>query len=205
MSLYDDLGVPEDADEATIKKAFRSKAQQAHPDKGGNAEKFGELVRAYEVLSDPERRKTYDETGQTQGLPPVDVMAQEQLCQFFLEALNRCDDPATAKLLASVEKEVRQGIASWEEAIALTKRQLKKLDKGRKRLKKKGGKEGFLHRALDESAKRGKAALVQAEHNLQVGKRMLELLKDWEYESEERQAQAQSLFYQDAFRSGFNT
>lgn len=61
---YKILGVPRDADEAAIKKAFRKLAKQYHPDtNNGNAEaekKFTEINEAYSVLGDEEKRKEYD-------------------------------------------------------------------------------------------------------------------------------------------------
>lgn len=47
-----------------IKKAFRKAALQHHPDRGGNADKFKEINKAYEVLSDPQKRALYDEGGE---------------------------------------------------------------------------------------------------------------------------------------------
>jgi curved DNA-binding protein CbpA len=63
-SLYEILGVKVDATDAQIKRAFRKRAKRAHPDMGGDPEKFREINHAYEVLSDPERRQRYNETGQ---------------------------------------------------------------------------------------------------------------------------------------------
>ena len=63
---YDVLGVPRDADDAEIKRAFRKLAQQHHPDvdKGDGAEeRFKELNEAYRVLSDRQRRSAYDMFG----------------------------------------------------------------------------------------------------------------------------------------------
>ncbi|WVQ83932.1 hypothetical protein IAT38_006076 [Cryptococcus sp. DSM 104549] len=57
---YKVLGVPRDADERTIKKAFRKAAKVAHPDVGGSEEKMAALNEAYEVLSDSELRARYD-------------------------------------------------------------------------------------------------------------------------------------------------
>ncbi|WVQ68839.1 uncharacterized protein L199_007048 [Kwoniella botswanensis] len=57
---YKVLGVPRDADERTIKKAFRKAAKIAHPDVGGSEEKMAALNEAYEVLSDPELKARYD-------------------------------------------------------------------------------------------------------------------------------------------------
>lgn len=60
---YDILGVPRDADSAAIKVAYRRQAKATHPDAGGDVETFGKLTTSYELLSDPIRRKVYDDTG----------------------------------------------------------------------------------------------------------------------------------------------
>jgi molecular chaperone DnaJ len=63
---YEVLGVPRSAGEADIKRAFRALAREVHPDvsESPDAEqRFKEVVEAYEVLSDPERRATYDRFG----------------------------------------------------------------------------------------------------------------------------------------------
>lgn len=62
---YDILGVPKDASQEDIKKAFYKLAHKYHPDKGGDAEKFKEINEAYQVLSDPEKRAQYDKFGTT--------------------------------------------------------------------------------------------------------------------------------------------
>src|SRR5205085_9874451 len=64
---YQSLGVPRNASEADIKKAFRKLAREYHPDVAKNKkqaeEKFKEINEAYEVLGDPAKRKKYDELG----------------------------------------------------------------------------------------------------------------------------------------------
>jgi curved DNA-binding protein len=65
--LYTVLGVRRDADEETIKKAFRKLAMKYHPDKSpgkANEQKFKEINQAYEVLSDKQKRSLYDEFGE---------------------------------------------------------------------------------------------------------------------------------------------
>jgi molecular chaperone DnaJ len=64
---YEVLGVVSDASEQQIKKAFRQLARELHPDVNAHdpnaEEKFKEAAEAYEILSDPERRATYDRYG----------------------------------------------------------------------------------------------------------------------------------------------
>lgn len=64
---YEVLGVSKDADDATLKKAYRQVAKKYHPDMNpGDAEaekKFKEASEAYAVLSDPEKRRQYDQFG----------------------------------------------------------------------------------------------------------------------------------------------
>jgi DnaJ-class molecular chaperone len=60
MTHYDILGVLDNASSDEIKKAYRKLANQYHPDKGGNTDKFQQLQSAYEILSDQARRAQYD-------------------------------------------------------------------------------------------------------------------------------------------------
>src|SRR5213082_2818240 len=64
---YEVLGVSRDADDNEIKKAFRRLARELHPDVNSHdpeaESKFKEAAEAYEVLSDPDKRATYDRYG----------------------------------------------------------------------------------------------------------------------------------------------
>ena len=76
---YDSLGVPKDAPPEAIRAAYRKKARQHHPDKGGNVAEFQSIQVAYDVLSDPERKARYDQTGETGTGPTLESQALSTL------------------------------------------------------------------------------------------------------------------------------
>lgn len=60
MTHYDTLGISESASPDDIKKAYRKLANQHHPDKGGDTNRFQQIQSAYETLSDTNRKAQYD-------------------------------------------------------------------------------------------------------------------------------------------------
>jgi curved DNA-binding protein CbpA len=107
---YAELGLPRDADETAVKRAYRAKAHKAHPDKGGKAEDFHEVQRAYDVLSDPERRKQFDETGNADAPQDPRDAARMALAKLVLESIARAPDVAHVDLVALIRGTVEQAI-----------------------------------------------------------------------------------------------
>lgn len=80
MTLYEDLGLDENASPTEIKKAYRKLALRHHPDKGGDAEEFKKITGAYEILSDPTKKDRYDKFGEVEDRPsggpsPFDIFS----------------------------------------------------------------------------------------------------------------------------------
>ena len=74
MDYYVVLGIAEDADDETIRSAFRALARRYHPDVGAGSSpvEFQRAREAYETLADPERRRRYDrQLRSARGLPVV--------------------------------------------------------------------------------------------------------------------------------------
>lgn len=73
---------------ATIKSAYRKRAKSAHPDAGGDVDAFSRLKTSFELLSDPVRRKVFDDTGydpeladtkDLQGLVILEALVNEMI------------------------------------------------------------------------------------------------------------------------------
>ena len=71
--FYKVLGVEKSATQQDIKKAYRKRAMETHPDQGGKKEDFAQVAEAYEVLSNQEKRQVYD----SHGAEAVNNMGQQ--------------------------------------------------------------------------------------------------------------------------------
>jgi curved DNA-binding protein CbpA len=63
LDPYEELGVDRDATTLEVRKAYRKKVKDTHPDQGGDPEAFNRTKTALAVLTNPAKRKSYDDTG----------------------------------------------------------------------------------------------------------------------------------------------
>lgn len=80
-SVYETLGVSPDASDEDINAAFKKRSLKAHPDRGGDKAEFQAINEALMVLTDPDRRRRFDETGE------VEVKAMQQRAEALLAAM----------------------------------------------------------------------------------------------------------------------
>lgn len=164
---YELLGVPATATAAAIKAAYRQRVQGAHPDRGGDAEAFIALVRAFGLLSDPDARRLYDETG------IVDEQAVAAYRREVAAILVDMFDAAVASAVASglrlervdfiaqMTQAVRTGLAEARTGLQRTEREIAALDTLRARITRTGeGRNLFAERlkaqvAAKEQQRRG--------------------------------------------------
>jgi DnaJ-class molecular chaperone len=89
---YAALGLKSDATLSDIKKAFRQKASQFHPDRNSDPDapaRFREVQEAYDVLSDDDKRKAYDDNRRRNLLDDPAQTAREIWQGYFHQVLNR--------------------------------------------------------------------------------------------------------------------
>lgn len=92
MNPYEILDIETDSTLEQIKKAYREKSKEVHPDKpGGSQEAFIQVNEAYVILSDPQRRKRYDETGNSEPEEPFEKAFEKFTQDIFLEIVKKND------------------------------------------------------------------------------------------------------------------
>ncbi len=183
MSLYDTLGVPPDASAAEIKKAFRKKAAQHHPDRGGDTEKMAEINRALDVLSDPARRERYDQTGEDGNrVPTLDESAQNLIIQLFSQAMEKVPD--TQNIFIRIAGHISSVQRSEQQRKSTVQRNITKLERKLKRIKFKGKGRNFIEALIQHQISALRQECSQIDERHKAADRALEMLKEFDFEVE---------------------
>ena len=179
MNPYTELDVPVDASLETIKQKYRTLAQMHHPDKGGDEELFKRIKLAYEVLSDPIRRKQYDVTGET-GTTNAKDEAISNIIQIILHVAPNFNADQE-DLIAIAEGETRSMLDMVNTDINNTEMQIRKFEIVLRKLRIKTAGENILENIIVKQIQIRKKDLVVFHKNVKVCMLMLEILKDYEY------------------------
>ena len=176
MSLYKVLGVEKIASDDEIKMAYRHKARQHHPDKGGDTEKFQEIQHAYAVLSNPKRKDIYDRTGEDkQGRDPMDE-AKANLAMLFTSVIGQDQKGDIIAIVAKlIDHNVNRGIAEFAD---LTSKKIS-LENKLGRIVNNGG-ENLYEGVLNGQIGVLKMQIEKAKHFSDMGVMMRELLESYE-------------------------
>ena len=179
MNPYTELDVPVDASLETIKQRYRTLAQMHHPDKGGDEELFKRIKLAYEILSDPVRRKQYDITGETTTTNAKDEAVANivQILLHVVPSFNADEDD----LIKLAENESRAMLNMVNSDIISTELQIKNFEKVLKKLRIKTKGENVLESIIVKQVHQRKKDLIVFHRQVKICMLMLEILKDYEY------------------------
>lgn len=178
MKLYATLGIKPTATPEQIKAAYRKKSRENHPDHGGSTEAMAAVNDAYAVLSDPERRAIYDQTGATFKGPTLDEQATAALAQVFDSCLAEEGD-----IVALVRSAFDQGISEASAERQRMAAKLRKLEKRRGLVINTTGENLFqilLEGKIDQITKMRN----QFEQQIEVAKAALRLLESYRFTGE---------------------
>ena len=180
MNLYDELGLSPRCTFDEIKQRYRALAQQHHPDKGGNEDKFKKIKLAYEVLSDPSRRAEYDATGKIEEDVPIRTEALQELAGLTTHCITKIN-PDHDDLIFVMKRELDETISQNKNNIILCNGFILKLNKILKKVNRKKEGENFIKSIVLEQIKMRDGELKNFNHRIDVCNYMMELLEDYYY------------------------
>ena len=179
MNPYTELDVSTDASLETIKHQYRTLAQMHHPDKGGDEDIFKRIKLAYEILSDPIRRKQYDITGET-VTSNVKNEAVEKIVQILLHVVPNFNADQD-NLILIVEMETRTMLGLVFNDIIIAEKHIVNLEKVSEKIRIKTENENLLNGLVVNQIRQKKQELITFQHRVRVCNFVLEILKDYEY------------------------
>lgn len=196
--LYEILGIGRDATKEEIKKAYRKLALKYHPDHNpGNQEaeeKFKEVNMAYEVLSDPDKKKEYDETGNCDGEDNVRKAAIDHLRSMMAQAVKQDNEMSRISsfgslyesdntLMKKIMRALAKQKADTNSSIVEARKTIKHLEEEKKKVRMKdNAKHSFniFESTVDVLINNSKAYVAQAESQLEMLNIATELASDYE-------------------------
>lgn len=179
-SLYDTLGVSNDATIEEIKEAYRNLAKIHHPDKeGGSHEKMEKLNKAYAVLKDERARKHYDETGE------VDSMDFEKRFTAFAQdvfmRLVESHDVKSTDLIGAFENHMNKLLLGNKNAKKDFEKKLERFNFVLERLKSKNN-HNPIRIVLESNIAHAKQTLKAIDNDTEFINQCKTRLKDYTYD-----------------------
>lgn len=185
--LYETLGVSKSADAAEIKRAYRQKAKETHPDvSDGDQAAFQSVALAHRILSDAERRAKYDAMGDnTSDEPDTKQSSAMQMVAQVINGLLERPDAIHYDLVNEAKKTLRQANADHSMMVKKAQAEIGKLIKVRARFKAKKGPDriGIM---LDQQIAARTQALIPMTAHTEIIALAMELVEDAVFEPEAR-------------------
>jgi len=180
MDPYLELELPIDADEELIKLKYRHLANIHHPDKGGDEEKFKRIKEAYEILSDPIRRKSYDMSGDAESNLQIRNNAIDHINQMLNSVIPNFD-AETGDLLQEMRSQIITMRDELNNNICICNRFKENLNKVIARLNVKDNKKNLLLDFVQKQLEQRDREHADFTRRILVCDLEIEILKDYSY------------------------
>lgn len=184
---YKTLRVKRKATQQEIKDSYRELARELHPDKkDGNAEKFKELANAYEILSNPERRKLYDLTGGDVTDVEFDRKAGALLQQIFQLIVTQrgLAKIESIDMIKVMNERLDLGMSELKKNIDTARKSRVMIGKILKRVKHKSTMNP-ISVMLKHEIQKHTETITKSKQEQEVGKRATAMLKEYGFDFEQ--------------------
>lgn len=189
LNPYEELSVPRDASPTEVKRAYRKRAKETHPDSSSpDREAFERATRANIVLSDPTKRERYDKTGTIDETVDNALANAVSLIIGFIssQVVNHVSggpDPCTRDLVKECCDNFKQNILGFENQKVQINRAIKSLTKIIAKLKSKKD-NPLLREALTHQLASTSQPLGQLDRNIQQYKDAIAMLEPYWFEAD---------------------
>ena len=180
MDPYLELELPIDANEDEIKLKYRHFANIHHPDKGGDEEKFKRIKEAYEILSDPIRRKAYEISGDAETNLQIRNAALDHIAQMMGQIVPQFNSEAD-DLFAIMRQEVNNIRQGMVENTNVCVGYMTNLQKVIARVNAKHDKQNIMIEILQKQIDFRNREHEDFAQRIKICDLEIEILKDYEY------------------------
>lgn len=185
MDPYLELEVSFDATDEEIKSQYRALAMIHHPDKGGDEEKFKRIKEAYEILSDPIRRKAYELSGNAETNLQIRNAALDHIAQMMGQIVPQFNSEAD-DLFAIMREEIIKIRQSMVENTNTCVGFIANLQKVMIRVNAKHDKQNIMIDLLQKQIDTRNREHEDFAQRIKICDLEMEILKDYEYGLVER-------------------
>lgn len=182
LDPYETLGVGRDVNPEQIKAAHRKRVRKAHPDAGGNKDEFLAVQRSYEILSDDEARKRFDQTGNTDEPPNIQNRALSELLRLAVMVVTEARDPKTIDLVAAMRKSIQMAMEQQRRNREGALAQVEKFEDAAKRFKIGKGKENPIEVIMRQQVQNARSSVTSCDDMLEMMETALKILADYKYD-----------------------
>lgn len=187
MTLYDVLGITKDATREDVRNAYKKKAMNNHPDKGGDVEQFLLISLAHKILTDDQKRANYDETGDYSD--KVDDLESQAYTKFILlidreifEIIKSGKKLVTKNIITKISLYIKNNISEAKKKIVTHKEQEIKIKSLLKKFRYNGKKNNIIDKLSIKYHEICKQMINEEEYIIKLNEKILELLGDYEFE-----------------------
>ncbi len=196
MSHYETIGVHETATAEEIKKAYRERSKELHPDANDGDDKgFAKLAKAYKVLSDPEKRKKYDETGiDTENNEAEQV--NSIMAGLTLAFLEHAPSVKTESLTDFVKKQVKEQLGNAKSAVTKLEKEIDRAENAKNRIVRKELGHNLILSVFENKISEARTNIVRHNEAVLLFDKVLEEIESYSYlvDVEEKQNDRYSSF-----------